>query len=374
MHKNIKVPLMDLTWQAAQVWGQVQPQWERAVLGAEFILGHDVETFEDSFASYSNAGFCVGVGNGTDALELAIRSLGIGPGDEVLVPVNSFIASALAVTRAGAKPVFVDCEPGTWLIDVAQIEPLITSKTRAIMPVHLYGQMADMKVISEIASRHGIFVVEDVAQAQGAQQDNLFAGAAGDVSGTSFYPGKNLGAFGDAGAVLTNNENIYSRLVALRNYGSPVKYHHPTIGFNSRLDPIQAIVLSEKLKHLDSWNDMRTDIASRYLRELEGIRGLGLPVIPMGNKHVWHLFVVTHEARSTIVSEMEKREISLGIHYPNPIHKLGAYRDLGFNDGDFPTAELLANRCFSLPIFPGMSKVQQDWVISSLREVIANIE
>lgn len=373
MDKNIKVPLMDLAWQATQVWDEVQPQWESAVLGAEFILGHHVEAFEKSFAAYSNAGFCIGVGNGTDALELAIRSLGIGPGDEVIVPVNSFIASALAVTRAGAHPVFVDCEPGTWLIDVSKIESTITSRTRAIMPVHLYGQMADMKSVREIAARHGIFVIEDVAQAQGAKQVSFFAGAAGDVSATSFYPGKNLGAFGDAGAVLTDSENLRSRLIALRNYGSPEKYHHPTVGFNSRLDPIQAIVLSAKLRHLDNWNKMRTDIASKYSSELQDIEGLGLPVVGAGNKHVWHLFVVTHVARDKIVAEMGKRQIGLGIHYPKPIHMLGAYSDLGLGTGDFPTAERFAEKCFSLPIFPGMSAMQQDFVISSLRDVIAEI-
>lgn len=367
------VPLMDLGWQAKQIKGEVLSKWSEMIDSAQFILGKPVADFEQEFAEYSGIAGCVGVANGTDALEIAVRALDIGVGDEVIVPANSFIASAIGVSRAGAIPVFVDCLPGTYLIDPDAVRKAITPRTKAIMPVHLYGQMASMAPLVEISTEYGIPIIEDAAQAQGAKQDGRMAGSFGVLSGTSFYPGKNLGAFGDAGAVLSTSEEYTARARAIRNYGSEQKYQHPEFGFNSRLDSLQAVVLLAKLRHLDEWTEQREQIAARYSTELAGIEGFELPAVAEGNTHVWHLYVVHLTKRDQLLARLRERGIDAGIHYPLPIHLQGAYQSLGYVEGDFPVAEKSGRECLSLPIYPGMTEQQQSTVINELRAVLNSL-
>lgn len=367
------VPLMDLSWQAREIKNEVLDAWSEMIDSAEFILGKHVAAFEAEFTEYSGVAGAVGVANGTDALEIAVRALGIGVGDEVIVPANSFIASAIAVSRAGARPVFADCLPKTYLLDPASAEAAITERTKAIMPVHLYGQVAPMEALMGVAEHAGISVIEDVAQAQGARQNGTPAGAFGAIGGTSFYPGKNLGAFGDAGAVISTSAELVARSRAIRNYGSETKYEHPEFGFNSRLDSLQAVVLSAKLRKLDEWTEQRERIAQRYSEALSDVAGLELPTVAAGNNHVWHLYVVHHEGRDQIVHELNNRGVGVGIHYPLPIHLQGTYRELGYSEGDFPVAEGSARNCFSLPIYPGMSEKGQDIVIDEVRTVLERL-
>lgn len=362
-----EVPFLDLAWQTRQVYSQVLERWNKQLEQPDFVLGEEVRTFERHYEIFSEVSNVVGVANGTDALEICLRVLGVVPGDEVILPANSFIASALAVTRVGAVPVLVDCEPEGSLIDSNKIENAISPKTKAIMPVHLYGQMADMAEISKIADRNQLWVVEDCAQAQGARQGEFAAGAWGDIAATSFYPGKNLGAFGDAGAVITNSAALAKSARAMRNYGSEVKYHHPEFGFNSRLDSMQASVLDVKLSKLSTWNEKRQHIASRYSEELRGIQGLQLPRVLFDNEHVWHLYVVHTKDRNELQGYLARNGIQSGIHYPKPIHEHGAYQGLGYKLGDFPVSELLSQQCLSLPIFPSMTRLQQDAVISLIQ-------
>lgn len=365
------VKFLDLAWQTAQVKVDVAVGWETELMASSFILSSSVQDFEADFAQFLAVGFCAGVGNGTDALEIALRALGVGSGDEVIVPANSFVASAIAATRCGAIPVFVDCSAGTWLIDVSKIEAAITSKTRVIMPVHLYGQMADMAKVLDIAARFGLHVVEDVAQAQGASQNGQFAGSLGHASGTSFYPGKNLGAMGDAGAVLTPSQHVFEKVLALRNYGSPVKYQHPVFGFNSRLDSLQAVVLSAKLKHLARWNQMRRDQADFYTEQLAGLEEIKLPVVSKGNVPVWHLYVIQIENRDHVMQALLELGVQTGIHYPTPIHLMGMYEHLGYKRGAFPVAEESSARALSLPIYPGLTQGEQLRVVRSIKQVLA---
>lgn len=362
------VKFLDLGWQTKKVLPEVKRVWRNQLTNSSFILSPAVSEFERAFSEFSKVAYCSGVANGTDALEIGLRSLGVGHGDEVIVPANSFVASAIAVTRAGATPVFVDCEPGTWLIDVSGIESAISPRTKAVMPVHLYGQMASMGVLRTLAEKHGLFIVEDVAQAQGASQDGKTAGSIGDVAGTSFYPGKNLGAMGDGGAVLTMSRDIAERANALRNYGSAVKYQHPIFGFNSRLDSLQAAVLQAKLRHLADWNAMRRSQAEFYVDALRGEERIILPVVGEGNTHVWHLFVVHVENRDEVMQKMEELGVQTGIHYPTPIHLLGMYEHLGHSAGAFPIAEQSAKTAISLPIYPGLTQGSQFRVVRALRK------
>jgi dTDP-4-amino-4,6-dideoxygalactose transaminase len=342
------------------------------VLGStSFILGAEVAEFEAGFARFVGVPHCIGVGNGTDALELALRSLGIGAGDEVVVPTNSFIASALAISRAGATPVFVDCEDGTLLLDVADVERKLTPRTRAVMPVDLFGQAAPFEKLAPLLEGRRIAIVEDAAQAQGAERHGRGAGGFGDVAATSFYPGKNLGAYGDAGAVLTASDEIAQRVRALRNYGSEVKYHHPETGFNSRLDTLQAVVLNAKLARLAGWNAARRRAAQRYHELLADVPGVKLPATLPGNEHVWHLYVVRVPRRDAVLARLNEAGIGAGIHYPVPIHLQGAYRQLGHRTGDFPVAERAAGEILSLPMFGEITPAQQERVAKVLREALA---
>lgn len=364
------VPLVDLAIQHREVAAEVAQRLEHVFSAGSYVLGPPVVEFESEFAAYSGVAHCVGVANGTDAIELALRAVGVGYGDEVIIPANTFVATAGAVSRAGAVPVLVDCDPRYLLIDPAAIEERISNRTRAIVPVHLYGQLAPMEQIIEIAARHGIPVVEDAAQAQGAERAGRRAGAWGDAAATSFYPGKNLGAYGDAGAVVTRSDSIAQSMYGLRNHGSTVKYVHPELGFNSRLDSMQAAVLSAKLPRLDAWNRQRQEAAELYSVLLADQPGVTLPSATPGNVHVWHLYVIQVADRDRVLTELNAAGIGAGIHYPVPVHLHGAYAHLGYTPGDFPVAEATASRILSLPLFPGITAEQQEQVVDCLVRAI----
>jgi dTDP-4-amino-4,6-dideoxygalactose transaminase len=359
------VPLIDLGAQHRQIADEVAAGFQRVMGATSFILGPDVAAFERAFATFSGVEHCLGVANGTDALELILRAAGLGPGDEVLVPANTFIATALAVARAGATPVLVDCDPDYHLIDLERAR--LSPRTRAIFAVHLYGQVAPMEKVSAFAQAHDLLVLEDAAQAQGARRNGVLAGGFGLAAGTSFYPGKNLGAYGDGGAVLTNAEPIARKVIALRNYGSEIKYHHPETGFNSRLDTLQAVVLNAKLPHLPRWNEARRQAARRYDELLADLPAVTVPRTLPGNEHIFHLYVIRVPARDAVLKKLNAAGIGAGVHYPIPIHLQGAFAHLGHKRGDFPVAERAAAEILSLPMFPEITAAQQEAVVSALR-------
>jgi dTDP-4-amino-4,6-dideoxygalactose transaminase len=323
-----------------------------------YILGEKVKQFEKEYALFNQVKYCVGTSNGLDALHLALRATGVVPGDEVIVPSNTFIATLLAISYVGGTPVLVEPNPNTYNIDPAKIEAAITSRTKVIMPVHLYGQCCEMKEIMKIAEKHKLLVVEDNAQAQGSSHFGQLAGSFGHINGTSFYPGKNLGAFGDAGAITTNDESLATKITVLRNYGSEKKYHNEVVGYNMRLDELQAALLSVKLKHLSAWTAERQQIAAWYNTALSGIGDLVLPVVANGATHVYHLYVIRTKRRNKLQVYLQQNGIGTLIHYPVPPHLQKAYIHLGFKKTDFPIAEEIANTCLSLPIWPGL-EVQQ---------------
>ena len=353
------IPLVDLKIQHEQISDEVEKGFARVFSDTSFILGTDVAEFEDQFARFSGVRHCVGVGSGTDALELIIRAAGIGQGDEVILPTNTFIATALAVVRAGATPVLVDCDADYRLIDVSEVEAQLSARTRAIIPVHLYGQMAPMEKLEALAKRAGVVLLEDAAQAQGASQNGQRAGTIGLAAGTSFFPSKNIGAYGDGGAVLTNDGRIAEKIRRLRNWGSDRRYYHPDAGFNSRLDTLQAVVLKAKLSHLANWNELRREAAARYDRLLEGLDWVVRPRTLRGNEHIWHLYVVRVPRRDAVLESLQQAGIGVGIHYPIPIHLSGAFGSLGLGRGSFPISEKAADEVLSLPLFPGITEEQQ---------------
>lgn len=340
---------------------------ERVIQSNWFVNGREVNSFETEWANYLGANHSVGVNSGLDALELSLRAGDIGQGDEVIVPSNTYIATALATTHVGATPIFVECNQNTYLIDADRIEAAITEKTKAIIPVHLYGQACDMTSIMDIASKFNLFVVEDNAQAHGSTWMGQKTGTFGHANATSFYPGKNLGALGDAGAVSTNRPELARQIRMLRNYGSEVKYHNDIIGYNKRLDEIQAAFLSVKLKHLETWTASREAIAHQYLDRLMGLGDLILPVTQPNATHVYHLFVIRTNHRDELAAYLEGLGIGTLIHYPIPPHLQPCYAYLGYTKGDFPIAEELACTALSLPIWPGMSQKQIDFVIDSVK-------
>lgn len=344
------IPLVDLKAQYRSLAAELNDAIGAVLTRSDFILGREVDLFETEFASYCDVKHAVGCANGTDALRLGCVALNIGPGDEVLVPAMTFIATALGVSLAGATPVLVDVDPHTGLMDPQKIETAITPRTRAIMPVHLYGQCCDMDTILAVAARHKLKVIEDAAQAQGASWNGRRAGSMGDVACFSFYPGKNLGAYGDAGCVVTNDASIDDRLRLLRNWGSRRKYHHEEIGHNSRLDTLQAAVLRVKLRYLERWNEARRSHARHYDAALRDIAGIELT--QTSPESVYHLYVVRLENRDCWLEKLQKAGIGAGIHYPFAVHELGAYRHLGLAPSSFPVAEDWARRCLSLPIYP----------------------
>ena len=365
------IPLVDLKASLKTVESEVRAGFDRILANTAFILGPEVAAFEEEFAEFSGVSHAVGVANGTDAIELALRGLGIGTGDEVILPCNTFIATALGVQRAGATPVLVDCDPTYHLIDVAALEAAISPRTKALMPVHLYGQSAPSESLAEIASKHSLRLVEDAAQAHGATRHGKAVGSEAAAAGFSFYPGKNLGAFGDAGAVTTNDNDLAKKLRALRNYGSDVKYHHPETGFNSRLDALQAVVLRAKLKHLAKGNRQRRDAAARYHQLLDDLKEVIRPETMEGNEHVWHLYVIRVPARDRTLERLRESGIGAQIHYPIPIHLQGAFGHLGHHEGDFPVAERAAKEILSLPLFPEITEAQQIQVVDELKRALA---
>lgn len=332
-----------------------------------YVLGEEVRQFEQEYADFNQVSHAVGVANGLDALVLALRALGVGPGDEVIVPSNTYIATWLAVTQVGATVVPVEPDLATGNIDPARIEPALTARTKAIMPVHLYGQACRMTEIMALAAQYKLYVVEDNAQSQGASFDGRITGGFGHINGTSFYPGKNLGALGDAGAVTTADADLAQQVRVLRNYGSQQKYYNKVSGYNSRLDELQAAVLRVKLAHLSAWTVQRQQVAAWYGRHLASIETLHLPQTAPGAIHVYHLYVVQHKQRDALQKHLASVGISTMIHYPVPPHRQQAYASLGFAVGAFPIAEELAATCLSLPIYPGMNEDQVAAVAEAIR-------
>ena len=343
----------------------IRAAFERVYDNSWYIEGKEDEKFEQAFADYIGTSYCVGCGNGLDALVLALKAFGIGHGDEVIVPSNTYIATALAVTFAGADVVFVEPDIRTYNIDPSLIEAAVTDKTKVIMPVHLYGQACDMDPILKIARKYGLYVVEDCAQAHGASYKGRKVGTFGDAAGFSFYPGKNLGALGDAGAVVTSDEALAAKIRALGNYGSDYKYHHIYKGNNSRLDELQAAFLSAKLPHLDRMNAERRRIANRYLTEIRNPK-IVLPTVWEDCVPVWHVFGIRCRERDTLEKYLNDRDIGTNKHYPIPMHLQECYRDLGFSQGDFPIAEEISATELSLPMYYGMSEEQIDYVINAV--------
>ncbi len=361
------IPLVDLAAQHAAVAEEIAEGWRQVLAQTAFIAGPQVAAFESEYAAFVGTRHCVGVANGTDAIEIALRALGVGAGDECIVPANSFIATAEAVCRAGGTPVLADCaDDGTYLIDTDAVEAALTPRTRAIIPVHLYGQAAPVERLLSLAAKTGAWVVEDAAQAQGARRGDKSAGALGHVAATSFYPGKNLGAYGDAGAVLADSDDLAARMRMIRDHGSRQKYEHEVIGLNSRLDTLQAVVLAAKLRRLAEWNEALRAAARRYDALLSSAEEIIRPRVLDGNEHVWHLYVVRVPDRDRVIKELHAASIDAGIHYPVPIHLTSAFARLGDAEGAFPVTERAAHEILSLPLFPEISPTQQERVVSVL--------
>jgi dTDP-4-amino-4,6-dideoxygalactose transaminase len=366
----VKVPFLDLPAQQAEIVDEVLPVWRRQFESAAFIGGPEVAAFEAEYADYIGVGHCIGVGNGTDAIEIALRAAGIAAGDEVILPANTFIATAEAVSRIGAVPVLVDVDDDYLLIDPSAVEAAVTPRTRAIIPVHIFGQTAAVEELEPIAAKHDLVIIEDAAQSQGASSSHGRAGALGRIAATSFYPGKNLGAAGDGGAVLTDDAELADFARNVSAHGSSVRYVHDRIGFNSRLDAIQATELRAKLRRLDKWNGARRAAADFYAELLENVQGVRVPMTRPGNEDVWHLYVVRVEERDRVLAEMAADGIGVAIHYPTPVHLTAAYAGLGRRRGEFPVAEAAAERILSLPMFPHLTEAQQEGTVAALAAAV----
>jgi dTDP-4-amino-4,6-dideoxygalactose transaminase len=355
MVEKIAVPFLDMKSPYQELKSELDAAYHHVMESGWYILGQEVTAFEQEFANYCKVNFCVAVGNGLEALHLILRAYGIGEGDEVIVPSNTYIATWLAVSYAGARPVPVEPDPRTYNLDPDSVEAAITTETRAILPVHLYGQPADMDPLMQIADKHGLKVIEDAAQAQGTRYKDRMSGSLGHAAGFSFYPGKNLGALGDAGAVTTNDSQLAEQVRSLRNYGSKIKYYNEIKGYNSRLDEMQAAFLRVKLKHLDEWNRRRREIAEVYLETLASVPDLILPDVPEWASPIWHIFAVRHPKRDALQNYLNAKGIGTLIHYPVPPHLSGAYAELGLQPGTFPIAETIASTELSLPMGPHLS-------------------
>ena len=366
MSSHPHVPFVDLSLQNNQVAQAVADGFEHVISNNSFVLGPQVTEFEVAFASYCGAAHVVGVANGTDALEIALSTAGIEPGDEVIVPANTFVATAEAVARVGATVVLADCDE-THLLDPVEVKRRLTGRTRAIVPVHLYGQMADVEGIREVVGDE-VRIVEDAAQAQGARRHGVRAGAAGDIAATSFYPGKNLGAYGDAGAVITDSSPFAENARAIRNHGGVLKYEHDLVGRNSRMDSLQAVVLLAKLQRLDVWNEQRRAAARNYDDLLRDAHSVVTPLTLSGNEHVYHLYVVRVQERARVLDTLARAGIQTGIHYPQAVHLTTAFASLRYGPGDFPVSEAAAGEILSLPMFPGITAQQQERVVACLLE------
>jgi dTDP-4-amino-4,6-dideoxygalactose transaminase len=364
-----KIPFLDLQATYLELKPELDAAVGRVLSSGWYLLGAEIQVFEQEYAAFTGSKHCIGVANGLDALFLSLRARGVGVGDEVLVPSNTYIATWLAVTMTGATPVPVEPVEATFNIDPARLEEAITAHTKAIIPVHLYGQTADMTPILEVARRHGLFVLEDAAQAHGATYRGRQAGSLGHAAGWSFYPGKNLGAFGDAGAITTDDDDLAERLRVLRNYGSKIKYVNEVQGVNSRLDELQAAILRVKLQKLNEWNDRRRHIAAIYL---EGLcdTGLGLPFVPEWAVSAWHIFAVRHPERDRVREALEREGIGTLIHYPIPPHRQAAYSSLTLYANDFPISEAIHREELSLPMGPHLSSDDAVRVVAAIRKVL----
>jgi dTDP-4-amino-4,6-dideoxygalactose transaminase len=364
------IPLVDLSVQHREIADEVEAGFAEVFATGDFVGGKAVAAFEQEYVDFVGAGSCVGVANGTDALEMALRASGIGSGDEVVVPANTFIATAEAVVRAGARPVFVDVDDSALLIDPTQVHDVLTERTRAVIAVDLYGQVAPFEQLPPMLAERGVVVIEDGAQSQGALRNGRPAGRFGRIAATSFYPGKNLGAYGDAGAVLTDDADLADSVRLLGGHGSSAKYQHSHFGFNSRLDTLQAVVLRAKLRRLRRWNAERRAAAAVYDDLLGGVPGLRLPVTVPGNEHVWHLYVVRLRDRDDVLQQVRAQGIGASVHYPTPVHLTPAMAEFGSGRGSMPVAEQAAGEILSLPIYPGITVEQQERVADVVRNVL----
>jgi dTDP-4-amino-4,6-dideoxygalactose transaminase len=364
----MNIPFLDLQAQHQGIFAEVSEAMRNVVESADFILGAELERFEEEFARYCEAKYAVGLDSGISALELALRANGIGTGDEVITVSHTFIATASAISFTGAKPVFVDVDPTTYTMDVKQIEAAITRWTKAILPVHLYGQPADMDPILKVATRHDLLVIEDACQAHGARYKNRRVGALGTAGCFSFYPGKNLGAFGDGGMLVTNDAHLAGLVRVLRNYGQREKYHHIFLAYNRRLDSLQAAVLRVKLSHLDEWNERRQCAAQVYNELLAEVDAVRTPAVAPDGTHVYHLYVIQHSDRDRLRARLKEHGVITGLHYPIPVHLQPCYKDLGIPIGSFPVTESLAKTVLSLPMFPELTEQQAKYVSSTIRE------
>ena len=366
----MQVPFLDLKTQYKQIEHEVLPMITVAMADGAFIGGEQVSCFEEEFAKFCDSSYCAGVNSGTDALRFALMAIGVGPGDEVITVPNTFIATTEAISQAGAKPVFVDVYPDTCNMDVSKIEEKISKNTKAIIPVHLYGQPADMDQVLTIAQENGIGVIEDACQAHGAMYKNKKAGSMGSVGCFSFYPGKNLGAFGEGGAIVTQDESIAQKIRMIRDHGQRKKYFHDLEGYNGRLDAIQAGVLRIKLKRLNDWNKLRLQNAGYYTELLSEVPAVMLPLEAEFATSVYHLYVILIDDRDGLQNHLNSKGIASGLHYPLPLHLQKAYDHLGYNKGDFPVAENIADRLLSLPMFPELTREQIEYVVESIKEYI----
>ena len=363
------VPLVDLNAQYAAIKDDIDRAMQRVIGGSSFIMGPDVGAFEAAFADYCDSVHCVGVSSGTSALILTLHALGIGPGDEVITSAHTFIATAEAISAVGATPVFVDIDARTYNIDPAAVAAAITPATRAVIPVHIYGQPADMTRLNAVARDHNLYVIEDAAQAHGATWQGRKAGALGDAACFSFYPGKNLGAYGDAGAVTTDNAALAETVALLRNHGRRSKYVHERVGYGERLDTLHAAILGAKLAHLDAWTAQRRTLAARYSRLLADCE-LVLPFVHTDAVPAWHLYVVRTPRRDDLLAHLTSLSVQAGVHYPVPLHLQPAYAHLGYGTGELPVTEEVAATCLSLPLYPEMTLDQQDYVVAAVRAFV----
>ena len=363
---QMQIPLVDLQAQYGSIRGDIDAAIRRVLDNQSFILGPEVDAFEAAFAAHVGAAGAVGLSSGTAALELAMRGLGVVAGDEVITTAHTFIATAEAIKNIGAVPVFADIDPDTFNIDPDHVEALITSRTRAILPVHLYGQPADLRALMEIANRRGLWLIEDAAQAHGAEIDGRRCGSIGHLACFSFYPGKNLGAYGDAGAVTGNDLAVLARIRRMRDHGRTTKYEHVEIGFAERIDALQAAILGAKLPHLEGWTEARRSAADRYDELLAGGE-VRLPTTLPGMRHVYHLYVVRAQRRDALLEHLKARGIGAGVHYPIPLHRQPAFVSLGYGDLSLPHTERAANEVLSLPMFPELTKAQQQFVADAVR-------
>jgi len=367
------IPFLDMKSPYLELKNELDEAYQRVMESGWYIMGKELTSFEEEFAAYCGAKYCIGVGNGLEALHLILRAYGIGAGDEVIVPSNTYIATWLAVSYAGAKPVPIEPAEHGYNLDPEKVEAAITSKTRAILPVHLYGLLADIDPLMKLAEKHNLKLIEDSAQAQGALYKGRMSGNLGHASGFSFYPGKNLGALGDAGAIVTNDNRLAEQVRILRNYGSKVKYYNDLKGYNSRLDEMQAAFLRVKLKKLDEWNARRAKIASAYMNSLSGLPGLILPSVLGSTEPIWHIFPIRYKKRDDLQLYLTSRGINTLIHYPVPPHLSGAYADLDLTAGAFPIAEEIASTELSLPMGPHLGLEDVEYISNTIREFALSV-